>query len=117
MILLFSTHFEALSGWCDGWPDDKNQEPSFFSPAQSRSAIVSSHLNGNWSVRTPAWFLRAEAGKKNTRELYFKPDDHWEVNDLAERCSEVVRAIEQLYGEAISGKPMGPLDDILVTGI
>ncbi len=37
-------------------------------------------------VRTPAWMLVRE----ESSELYAKPDDRWEVNDVASRCPEIV---------------------------
>lgn len=43
------------------------------------------------AIRTPAWFLRevrAEAGPRY--ELFVKPDDRWEVNEVSSRCHEVV---------------------------
>jgi len=72
-----------------------------------------------WALRTPAWYLR-HADKP---ELFVKPDDRWEVNDVADRCHEVVELLEQVYsGYAVflrSGnleKPP-PLDEVLLSGL
>jgi hypothetical protein len=108
---------KAVATWCARETQQKDPESDFFSSVPLRSTILSTHQNGNWSVRTPAWFLRAQVGKKKTRELYFKPDDLWEVNDLAERCAEVVGAIEQLHEKVVSGQPAEPLDEILTKGL
>ena len=108
---------KALTTWCARETQQKDPESDFFSSVPPRSTILSTHQNGNWSVRTPAWFLRAQVGKKKTKELYFKPDDLWEVNDLAERCAEVVGAIEQLHEKVVSGQPAEPLDEILTNGL
>ncbi|MCC6494147.1 MAG: sulfatase-like hydrolase/transferase [Pirellulales bacterium] len=54
--------------------------------------------DGERAIRTPAWMLRqsprlaAEAsGVTAARqlELYVKPDDRWEVNEVADRCGDV----------------------------
>ncbi|MDG2206296.1 MAG: sulfatase-like hydrolase/transferase [Pirellulales bacterium] len=108
---------KALTTWCARETQQQDPESDFFSSVPPRSTILSTHQNGNWSVRTPAWFLRAQEGKKKTKELYFKPDDLWEVNDLAERCAEVVGAIEQLHEKVVSGQPAEPLDEILTNGL
>jgi hypothetical protein len=74
----------------------------------------------HWALRTPAWHAciasphgelesAATAGPQTHPaltadcQLYLKPDDRWEVNDVADRCPEVVdqfarlqRAMEQL---------------------
>jgi arylsulfatase A-like enzyme len=43
------------------------------------------------AIRTAAWFLRSIDTRDTTRhELYVKPDDRWEVNDVADRCPEIV---------------------------
>ena len=47
-------------------------------------------------------------------ELYLKPDDRWEVNNVADRCNDVVQAIERLYRNAKEGKPVEPIDSLLV---
>ena len=80
----------------------------------SRSAVISEHSNGGWSVRTPAWFFRYPGQADKSGELYLKPDDRWEVNNVADRCDDVVQAIERLYRDAKAGKPIEPIDSLLV---
>jgi hypothetical protein len=48
--------------------------------------FVSSVHENDWSIRTPIWFLR----DSTNAELFAKPDDRWEVNEVASRCGEVV---------------------------
>lgn len=51
---------------------------------------------GDLALRTAAWMLRAggydEAGEARDVELYVKPDDRWEANEVADRCPGVVEA-------------------------
>jgi arylsulfatase A-like enzyme len=46
------------------------------------------------ALRTPAWFLRrgatANDGEQAAIELYAKPDDQWEVNEVSDRLPQVV---------------------------
>jgi len=71
------------------------------------------------AIRTPAWFLREAAEP----ELFAKPDDRWEVNDVADRCQDVVDRLRTAYAEyhrAVSSGELDslpPLDEILLTGL
>lgn len=46
---------------------------------------------GEHALRTPAWYARQTRG--GPVELYAKPDDRWEVNQVADRCTEVAATI------------------------
>jgi len=72
---------------------------------------------GEWGLRTPAWYLR-HCGPD---ELYAKPDDRWEVNDVAQRCQELVDLLRQTgvdYQRALQAEsPVAPSplpDELLV---
>jgi arylsulfatase A-like enzyme len=58
------------------------------------------------SIRTPAWFLRAQDA--TSTRLYAKPDDRWEVNEVADRCGDVAQglidAIDQFQQFAQQGR-------------
>jgi arylsulfatase A-like enzyme len=43
-----------------------------------------------WSVRTPVWFYRESTQPDVAPQLYAKPDDRFEVNEVADRCSNVI---------------------------
>lgn len=45
---------------------------------------------GESALATREWFLRKTDGNGPRIELYVKPDDRWEVNDVADRCPEVL---------------------------
>ncbi len=71
------------------------------------------------AMRTPAWYLRA-CGEM---ELFAKPDDRYEVNNVADRCRDVVECLEDtmaryeqmLRSGDISDLP--PLSDVLLNGL
>jgi len=62
------------------------------------------------SIRTAAWCLRediAEAGSVGapnesaaTYELYVRPDDRWEANDVAKLCPDVVEELRASFGSS-----------------
>src|SRR4029453_2326583 len=86
------------------------------------SAAIASSASER-ALRTPAWYARFS--ESEATELYLKPDDRWEVNDLARRCPEVAeamrKALEDFQTAAESHAAGGaveprPLDEILVRG-
>jgi hypothetical protein len=87
------------------------------SPRHDRLCVAG--LNNERSIRTPAWYLR-DVGEG---ELYVKPDDRFEVNNVANRCLDIVENLKQarvhyeqtLHSGRISDLP--PLDDVLLSGL
>jgi len=46
------------------------------------------------AIRTPAWFLRELSTDDGPqRELFAKPDDRWEANEVSSRCSDIVELL------------------------
>ena len=67
--------------------------------AWSRQAAFSLGA-GEQAVRTPAWSLHLDtASPEATKSLYAKPDDRWETNEVADRCSGVLDPLAALIGE------------------
>jgi len=48
------------------------------------------------ALRTPAWHYREPLAPGATGELFAKPDDRWEINEVADRMGEVVTAAHEL---------------------
>jgi len=71
------------------------------------------------AIRTPAWYLWAA----EQPQLYVKPDDQWEVNDVAPRLPHIVEglqaALEQFVSRLLADCPdaLPPLDDQLLKGL
>ena len=71
------------------------------------------------AIRTPAWYLRLGAEP----ELFVKPDDRWEVNNVANRCAEVVECLQDALTQYELSLPSGriadlpPLSDVLLRGL
>ncbi|MEN6497302.1 MAG: hypothetical protein ABFD16_23645, partial [Thermoguttaceae bacterium] len=70
------------------------------------------------AIRVPAWYLR----DAEPPELFVKPDDRWEVNDVADRCANLVEPLQEVlaeYEQAIrtgSSEQLSPLDEIFIAG-
>jgi len=73
------------------------------------------------AIRTPAWYLR-QYGEQQQMELFVKPDDRWDQNDVADRCPELVETLTGLLTEyrawitAGQRGQLSPLEEILVSG-
>jgi arylsulfatase A-like enzyme len=64
-----------------------------------------------WSLRTPEWalLLRA-AGEERLPQLFVKPDDRWEVNDVAQHAPDQVEALEKALRAFVAATAQpGPL--------
>lgn len=91
---------------------------------QARQLAATTNHNDEIVLRTPAWMLRvspSEPAEDAQPELFTKPDDRWETNDVAGLCPEIV---EQLTTEIADFQqccqqekslPIVPQDEELVT--
>jgi hypothetical protein len=68
------------------------------------------------SIRTPAWFLRespgGEPGDPPRRELFAKPDDRFEVNEVASRCGEECELLAARLDEFEAAARAGTLAEL-----
>ena len=56
-----------------------------------RSFSLATSVGQSRSIRTAAWYLRsAKVGPDPISELFVKPDDRWEANNIASLCPEIV---------------------------
>jgi arylsulfatase A-like enzyme len=93
----------------------------------TREGICLVGRNGERAFRTPAWHLRIPAtnasGEETPLELYTKPDDRWEINDVAGRCADTVAAMraahDALAERLTSGQAsdLPPLDESLTNDL
>ena len=69
---------------------------------------------GECAVRTPAWHLRHVDG--GPVELYAKPSDRWEVNEVSKLCPEAAAGLDELAVREADGLAEdAPLAELLVT--
>lgn len=85
-----------------------------------RQLAVAGGDDGERSIRTPAWLLR-QTGGDSLPQLFAKPDDRWEANDVAIRCPLVVEHVQAVLADfeqcCRDGRPLpaDALDEELVT--
>jgi arylsulfatase A-like enzyme len=73
--------------------------------------MVPASAAGEIGLRTGHWFyLHSGASENRIPELYAKPDDRWEVNEVSQRAADVVAACEELaqWLQANCGLPDSP---------
>lgn len=92
-------------------PDPKTQAVVIESNGESNDE---SNRKGQTSIaiQTRAWKLIKKTGHQDFQngdafELYAKPDDRWEVNDVSRRCPQIVEALEQILDEAVKAGGLG----------
>jgi hypothetical protein len=87
-----------------------------------RDRICIAGASGQRAIRTPGWFLRWAGSVPVPGDdpaarhwLYAKPDDRFEMNDVADRCPDIVEALERGWNELVeaartgSGSPLTAL--------
>ncbi|MFV2068953.1 MAG: sulfatase [Pirellulales bacterium] len=77
--------------------------------ASWRRECVCAIGDGQRAIRTPAWFLRET--DSGSISLYAKPDDRWEVNEVADRCPEVVLGLRAALHRYLELAEAGRTDD------
>jgi len=95
----------------------------------TRKLTASRGTDGELAIRTPAWMMRVPPGGDGmeqgdaAEELYAKPDDRWEYNDVAVRCPEIVEQLRKEilryteFGRAGEPLPLEPLDAELTVSL
>jgi arylsulfatase A-like enzyme len=63
-------------------------------PRKWRDALVSTSADA-CAIRTASWSLRLDRGSAAEPELYVRPDDRWEANNVAKLCSDVVEELSK----------------------
>jgi arylsulfatase A-like enzyme len=48
-----------------------------------------------WGIRSAEWYLLLDKNADSPRQLFVKPDDRWEVNDVYQHHSELAEEMEQ----------------------
>jgi arylsulfatase A-like enzyme len=82
---------------------------------RDRTLIVSGRER---AIRTAAWFLRE--GTDGAVELFAKPGDRWEVNEVAKLCPDIVTGLQTALaetGQTSQDAQQQPLADVLVAEV
>ena len=65
------------------------------------------------AIRTPAWFLRESQSEEGPRhELFAKPDDRWEANEIASRCQRETALLAEELDAVEKALAAGALADL-----
>ncbi len=87
-------------------------------PATPGQQIACCTHDQQQAIRVPNWFMRC--GAERTTELYVKPDDRWEFNEISSRClqevDELLKAVAQFESAAHENnrQQLLPLADTLL---
>lgn len=107
----------TIAHWIDGSPISAGADGRSLSTGSDqqrslgRQQVCFANPRGERAIRTPGWYLRL-AGD-GPPQLFAKPDDRWEVNEVSDRCPDIVAglraALEQYQRHVFSG---GSSDDL-----
>jgi hypothetical protein len=134
--------YTTLDDWFSSDEATKGLFPLIREEAETiRQRLVLVGPNREISFRTPAWLMRPKDVRlasdaveipvddgtedETVWSLFAKPDDHWEVNDVADRCVRIVEELVEACDETVAAINSGPdaesallpLSDDLVEGL
>jgi hypothetical protein len=141
--------FATLAEWC-GLPRGESRHTAAgrsllplasgaSDAVRDRAAIVASP--NEWALVTPAWYMRQRGDGRGTVgereraaedeaaeadagcELFVKPDDRFEMNEVADRCPEYAGQMREAFAQfqqscqSAESADLPPLPDVLVQGL
>lgn len=113
-------HTTDLSELLLDWYESPDAKPGILDTDSQRARSYSiSQGDNDTLLRTPSWQLRFVdfESERGSAELYLRPDDQNEVNDVADRCADVVEAgrdfLRELMGATEENRAAIELPDIL----
>jgi arylsulfatase A-like enzyme len=71
-------------------------------------------VTGQWSIRTPEWHLVLSHGgdaSETARELYVKPEDRWDMNNVAEEHRDTADGLEHTLRQFVDCARQDRLED------
>lgn len=89
-------------------------------PGSPDQQIAYSTHDQQRSLRVPGWFVRWD--EDQAAQLFVKPDDRWEINEISSRCTQVVdhltelRAVFEAAAAANDRRQIPPLSKTLLHG-
>jgi len=112
--------YHLIARRCEWLSSSEGVEDDFGGEERVRGGRAVTKGNGQRAIRTPAWFLRESREQSEPQlELFAKPDDRWEANEVASRCGEAAEMLaaelsrfeDAARADRIAELP--PLDEIL----
>jgi arylsulfatase A-like enzyme len=66
-----------------------------------RDALIATSESAARAIRTADWCLLQDTQSSPVDELYVRPDDRWETNDVAKLCPEIVESLSSQMDEEL----------------
>lgn len=114
----------TLTDWCGSTSSDLIAAGQSLLPlVRGEKMSLRDHLllrsRSDRAIRTPAWHLRQSLASATAVELYAKPADRWEVNEVSSRLPEIAAALVEVLQQADNAaNPIRePLPEALVTEV
>jgi hypothetical protein len=106
--------FRLIAQTCGWWPEGLAPQSGMLAELTGMSPslgdVACSVARGQRSIRTPAWFLRESRDRETAKhELFAKPDDRWEANEVASLCPEAVALLAAELDRFEQGAAQGQL--------
>jgi arylsulfatase A-like enzyme len=105
----------TILDWVEFPPLGKGAAQSLLPALRGEPTTARDHLGlysttGETAIRTSAWHLRQPTD--SAAELYVKPDDRWEANEVSSLCPEVAAGLTQALAEFETAAREGRLGEL-----
>jgi hypothetical protein len=101
-----ASHYDLATALTNVSPGANDEAPATAPPSTRRDALISASALGHRAIRTADWCLRTNryaslqdalpsSGETALPdvELFVRPDDRWEANDVAKLCPDAVESL------------------------
>ncbi len=109
--LVYAHHW---TDWARAWFNHEPWPRVPVLPNRKQEILLSRNQQGDIALRTHSWKLLTDT---QPPKLFAKPDDRWEMNDVANRCHDVVEALTEMASDRRLPSEDFPLSDILANGM
>jgi Sulfatase len=86
----------AILNYASPWGVDLASLVNDANSSRAECMLGKNNATEEWVLRTTAWYYRQQKQCDQWKhELYAKPDDRWEINEIAQRASDELQACQQ----------------------
>jgi arylsulfatase A-like enzyme len=119
LVLQPNELYAIISAAC-GWQASSQRDSTLLNELtgdnSQTNGLACAFADGQRAIRTPAWFLRQSLADGETRhELFAKPDDRWEANEVSSRGGDIVELLAaelDRFEQAARGGRLGELGNV-----
>ena len=106
-----ATVYSTLAEWLEMAPSSTNLGAYSLSGPSATRAVA--QLGDQWALRTPAWYALVQGDiEQGDIQMYVKPDDRFDFNDVSQLCVDEAQSIRHELTEFAAAAQREQLDSL-----